>query len=136
MRGKGLKTKLMLPAEPAARLLEASRALRRVKPDVVLGMGGYITFPAGLMTAASAAVRSCCTNRIRSRVSRTRSSRISPNACSLRFRTRCRTAEWTGIRFVRNLRARCHPKHATPLAAEPSNVLVGRRQPRRRGGVE
>ena len=24
-----------------------------MKPDVVLGMGGYITFPAGLMTALS-----------------------------------------------------------------------------------
>ncbi|PMS30484.1 UDP-N-acetylglucosamine-N-acetylmuramylpentapeptide N-acetylglucosamine transferase [Trinickia symbiotica] len=51
LRGKGLKTLLMLPVNLLRACLESRRALRRVRPDVVLGMGGYITFPAGVMTA-------------------------------------------------------------------------------------
>ncbi|EEA00517.1 UDP-N-acetylglucosamine--N-acetylmuramyl-(pentapeptide) pyrophosphoryl-undecaprenol N-acetylglucosamine transferase [Burkholderia sp. H160] len=53
VRGKGLKTKLMLPVNLLRACTQSLSVLRRVKPDVVLGMGGYITFPAGLMTALS-----------------------------------------------------------------------------------
>jgi UDP-N-acetylglucosamine--N-acetylmuramyl-(pentapeptide) pyrophosphoryl-undecaprenol N-acetylglucosamine transferase len=51
LRGKGLRTKLSLPLNLMRACLESRRALKRVRPDVVLGMGGYITFPAGVMTA-------------------------------------------------------------------------------------
>ncbi|KAF1029493.1 MAG: UDP-N-acetylglucosamine--N-acetylmuramyl-(pentapeptide) pyrophosphoryl-undecaprenol N-acetylglucosamine transferase [Burkholderia plantarii] len=51
LRGKGLKTKLMLPVNLLRACLQSALVLRRVKPDVVLGMGGYITFPAGVVTA-------------------------------------------------------------------------------------
>jgi UDP-N-acetylglucosamine--N-acetylmuramyl-(pentapeptide) pyrophosphoryl-undecaprenol N-acetylglucosamine transferase len=51
LRGKGLKAVMTLPVNLLRACLESRRALRRVKPDVVLGMGGYITFPAGVMTA-------------------------------------------------------------------------------------
>ncbi|WDD96255.1 undecaprenyldiphospho-muramoylpentapeptide beta-N-acetylglucosaminyltransferase [Burkholderia sp. FERM BP-3421] len=51
LRGKGLKTKLMLPFNLLRACAQSLAVLRRVKPDVVLGMGGYITFPAGVMTA-------------------------------------------------------------------------------------
>ena len=53
LRGKGLATKLMLPLNLLRACTQSLSVLRRVKPDVVLGMGGYITFPAGLMTALS-----------------------------------------------------------------------------------
>jgi len=53
VRGKGLKTKLALPVNLLRACVQSLGALRRVKPDVVLGMGGYITFPAGLMSALS-----------------------------------------------------------------------------------
>ena len=53
VRGKGIKTKLMLPVNLLRACSQSLAALRRVKPDVVLGMGGYITFPAGLMTKLS-----------------------------------------------------------------------------------
>src|SRR5580698_8043061 len=51
VRGKGIKTKLMLPVNLLRACTQSLGVLRRVKPDVVLGMGGYITFPAGIMTA-------------------------------------------------------------------------------------
>ncbi|WP_028220106.1 undecaprenyldiphospho-muramoylpentapeptide beta-N-acetylglucosaminyltransferase [Paraburkholderia oxyphila] len=53
VRGKGFKTKLMLPLNLLRACTQSLAALRRVKPDVVLGMGGYITFPAGVMSALS-----------------------------------------------------------------------------------
>ncbi|WP_233882958.1 undecaprenyldiphospho-muramoylpentapeptide beta-N-acetylglucosaminyltransferase [Paraburkholderia flagellata] len=53
VRGKGIKTKLMLPLNLLRACMQSLAALRRVKPDVVLGMGGYITFPAGVMSALS-----------------------------------------------------------------------------------
>ncbi|MCA3186902.1 MULTISPECIES: undecaprenyldiphospho-muramoylpentapeptide beta-N-acetylglucosaminyltransferase [unclassified Cupriavidus] len=51
LRGKGLVTKLMLPLNLLRAFWQSIGALRRVKPDVVLGMGGYITFPAGMMAS-------------------------------------------------------------------------------------
>lgn len=49
LRGKGLLRKLMLPVTLLSGFLQARREIRRIKPDVVLGMGGYISFPGGMM---------------------------------------------------------------------------------------
>jgi len=51
LRGKGLLRKLLLPFHLFSACWQAQRELRRVQPDVVLGMGGYISFPGGLMAA-------------------------------------------------------------------------------------
>ena len=48
VRGKGLKTLALLPLRLARALWQARAVLKRVKPDVVLGLGGYITVPGGL----------------------------------------------------------------------------------------
>jgi len=53
LRGKGLKTRFALPFNLLRACWQSLGVLRRVQPDVVLGMGGYITFPAGVMTALS-----------------------------------------------------------------------------------
>src|SRR5471032_962038 len=45
LRGKGLRAKLSLPFNLLRACWQSTRVLRRVQPDVVLGMGGYITFP-------------------------------------------------------------------------------------------
>jgi len=49
LRGKGLLRKLLLPVALLSGLWQALREIRRIKPDVVLGMGGYISFPGGMM---------------------------------------------------------------------------------------
>lgn len=49
LRGKGLLRKLLLPVALLSGFRQALREIRRVKPDVVLGMGGYISFPGGMM---------------------------------------------------------------------------------------
>lgn len=51
LRGKGLLRKLMLPLNLLLALWQSAVAMFRYRPDVVLGMGGYITFPGGLMAA-------------------------------------------------------------------------------------
>ena len=51
LRGKGLLRKLLLPVNLLCALGQALGALSRVKPNVVLGMGGYVTFPGGMMAA-------------------------------------------------------------------------------------
>jgi UDP-N-acetylglucosamine--N-acetylmuramyl-(pentapeptide) pyrophosphoryl-undecaprenol N-acetylglucosamine transferase len=51
LRGKGLLRKLALPFNLLVALVQSAVALFRYRPDVVLGMGGYITFPGGMMAA-------------------------------------------------------------------------------------
>lgn len=51
LRGKGLMTKILLPFNLLRACTQSIGVLHRVKPQVVLGLGGYITFPAGLMAA-------------------------------------------------------------------------------------
>jgi len=51
LRGKGLLRKLLLPVNLLHGFWQALRQLRRIRPDVVLGMGGYVTFPGGMMAA-------------------------------------------------------------------------------------
>jgi UDP-N-acetylglucosamine--N-acetylmuramyl-(pentapeptide) pyrophosphoryl-undecaprenol N-acetylglucosamine transferase len=49
LRGKGLMAKLLLPIKLVRALWQSRAVLKRVQPDVVIGMGGYISFPAGLV---------------------------------------------------------------------------------------
>ncbi len=51
VRGKGPRTLVALPFKLARACWQSLKVLRRVRPDVVLGLGGYISFPAGLMAA-------------------------------------------------------------------------------------
>ncbi len=50
VRGKGLGTLVRLPWRLLRACWQSVVLLRRVQPDVVLGLGGYITLPAGLMS--------------------------------------------------------------------------------------
>jgi len=50
LRGKGLVTVALLPMRLLKAFWQSLQVLRRVKPDVVLGLGGYITFPGGMMS--------------------------------------------------------------------------------------
>jgi UDP-N-acetylglucosamine--N-acetylmuramyl-(pentapeptide) pyrophosphoryl-undecaprenol N-acetylglucosamine transferase len=50
-RGKGLLQKLLLPANLLLSFWESARHLRRIRPNVVLGLGGYVAFPGGMMAS-------------------------------------------------------------------------------------
>ena len=51
VRGKGLMAWALLPARILVGFWQAWRVLGRVRPDVVLSMGGYVAFPGGMMAA-------------------------------------------------------------------------------------
>ena len=51
VRGKGLLRWLLLPFDLLVASWQSASAILRHRPDVVLGMGGYITFPGGMMAA-------------------------------------------------------------------------------------
>ena len=52
VRGKGLATLALLPLRLLRAFAQSIGVIRRVKPDVLVGLGGYITFPGGLMGVA------------------------------------------------------------------------------------
>ncbi len=49
VRGKGLVTLALLPLRLLRAFWQSIQVIRRVQPDVVVGLGGYISFPAGMM---------------------------------------------------------------------------------------
>jgi UDP-N-acetylglucosamine--N-acetylmuramyl-(pentapeptide) pyrophosphoryl-undecaprenol N-acetylglucosamine transferase len=51
LRGKGLLTTLWWPLTLLRALAQSLCALRRTRPAVVLGMGGYVALPGGMMAA-------------------------------------------------------------------------------------
>ena len=51
LRGKGWMTRLTMPLTLLRACWQSFSALRRVRPAVVLGMGGYVAFPGGLVAA-------------------------------------------------------------------------------------
>ncbi len=50
VRGKGVSTLALLPLRLLKAFWQSIAVVRRVKPDVVVGLGGYIAFPAGMMS--------------------------------------------------------------------------------------
>ncbi|MDP3796699.1 MAG: undecaprenyldiphospho-muramoylpentapeptide beta-N-acetylglucosaminyltransferase [Polaromonas sp.] len=50
VRGKGPATLVFLPLRLLKAFWQSIQVVRRVKPDVVVGLGGYIAFPAGMMS--------------------------------------------------------------------------------------
>ena len=53
VRGKGLATLLLGPFALLGACLDARGIIRRRQPDVVLGLGGFASFPGGLMGTAA-----------------------------------------------------------------------------------
>ena len=51
LRGKGWLRKLLLPFNLLRGFGQAWPQLKRIRPDVVLGMGGYVSFPGGMMAS-------------------------------------------------------------------------------------
>ena len=49
VRGKGLLTLALLPLRLLRAFWQALQVVRRVRPDVLVGLGGFISFPGGMM---------------------------------------------------------------------------------------
>jgi UDP-N-acetylglucosamine--N-acetylmuramyl-(pentapeptide) pyrophosphoryl-undecaprenol N-acetylglucosamine transferase len=51
LRGKGLAAKVLLPLNLLVAFWQCARTIFARRPDVVLGVGGYISFPGGMMAS-------------------------------------------------------------------------------------
>jgi UDP-N-acetylglucosamine--N-acetylmuramyl-(pentapeptide) pyrophosphoryl-undecaprenol N-acetylglucosamine transferase len=51
LRGKGLVPMALLPLNLLVAFWQSARAVRALRPDVVLGMGGYVAFPGAMMAS-------------------------------------------------------------------------------------
>jgi UDP-N-acetylglucosamine--N-acetylmuramyl-(pentapeptide) pyrophosphoryl-undecaprenol N-acetylglucosamine transferase len=111
VRGKGAHAGLAA-AQAAARFWQSIQVVRRVKPDVVVGLGGYISFPGGMMGVLLWQARWCCTSRTPWRAWPTRCWRAWPTVCSPPSRMCSRPAQWVG----NPLRAAFCPSRRRPSA--------------------
>ncbi|MDR3492036.1 MAG: undecaprenyldiphospho-muramoylpentapeptide beta-N-acetylglucosaminyltransferase [Gammaproteobacteria bacterium] len=48
LRGKGLKDSLLMPIRLFKAIVQAIRVMKKIRPDVVLGMGGFVSGPGGI----------------------------------------------------------------------------------------
>ena len=51
LRGKSIRNWVLLPLRLLLASWQSAKVIRRVRPDVVLGMGGYPAFPGGMMAS-------------------------------------------------------------------------------------
>lgn len=123
LRGKGIAAMLMLPLNLLIGFWQSARAIFRIRPDVVLGMGGYVAFPGGMMASLFArplAVHE--QNAIAGLVNRVLAG-VADKAM-VAFPDALKNAEWTGNPVRTDIAALAAP--ATRYAARngPLRLLV------------
>ncbi len=123
VRGKGAARWLRLPAQLLRALAQAARALRGERPRVVLGMGGYITVPGGLLARLFGArlvlheqnAVAGMSNRLLARLA-TRALCAFPGALP--------GAEWVGNPVRRAIRELADPRQRYASRSGPLRLLV------------
>jgi UDP-N-acetylglucosamine--N-acetylmuramyl-(pentapeptide) pyrophosphoryl-undecaprenol N-acetylglucosamine transferase len=122
-RGKGLLQKALLPANLLLSFWESARHLRRIRPDVVLGLGGYVAFPGGMMASLlnrplalheQNAVAGLA-NRVLSTVS---------DKVMVAFPGSLKKAEWTGNPVRTDIAAMAPPEARFAGRTGPLRILV------------
>ncbi len=122
-RGKGLLQKLLLPANLLYSFWESARQIRRIRPDVVLGLGGYVAFPGGMMASLLGRPLALheqnaiagLANRVLAGVS---------DKVMVAFPEALKKAEWTGNPVRREIAAIAPPAERFTARAGPLRLLV------------
>jgi UDP-N-acetylglucosamine--N-acetylmuramyl-(pentapeptide) pyrophosphoryl-undecaprenol N-acetylglucosamine transferase len=123
LRGKGLAAALLLPFHLLIGFWQSARAIFRIRPDVVLGMGGYVAFPGGMM--ASLLARPLAVheqNAIAGLVNRVLAS-VADKAM-VAFPDALRNAEWTGNPVRKEIAAIAAPAARYSARGGPLRLLV------------
>jgi UDP-N-acetylglucosamine--N-acetylmuramyl-(pentapeptide) pyrophosphoryl-undecaprenol N-acetylglucosamine transferase len=123
VRGKGVADAGAAATAPAARVLAEHPHRARTAPQVVVGLGGYITFPAGMMACCWAS-RWSCTSRTRSPAWPTGCWPASPTGSSPRFPDVLPKARWVGNPLRDNFLAHPAPEERFAGRSGPLRVLV------------
>jgi UDP-N-acetylglucosamine--N-acetylmuramyl-(pentapeptide) pyrophosphoryl-undecaprenol N-acetylglucosamine transferase len=122
-RGKGLAQKLLLPANLLVSFWESLGQLRRIQPDVVLGLGGYVAFPGGMMASLLGKPLALheqnaiagLANRVLAEVS---------DKVMVAFPGALKDAEWTGNPVRREIAAMPAPEARFAGRSGPLKVMV------------
>jgi UDP-N-acetylglucosamine--N-acetylmuramyl-(pentapeptide) pyrophosphoryl-undecaprenol N-acetylglucosamine transferase len=123
LRGKGLAAKLLLPLNLLIGFWQSGRAIFRVRPDVVLGMGGYVAFPGGMMASLFArplAVHE--QNAIAGLTNRVLAGIADKSLAA--FPAALKNAEWTGNPVRAEIAAIAQPAARYAGRSGPLRVLV------------
>jgi UDP-N-acetylglucosamine--N-acetylmuramyl-(pentapeptide) pyrophosphoryl-undecaprenol N-acetylglucosamine transferase len=123
LRGKGLVAKLLLPLNLLVGFWQSARAIFRIRPDVVLGMGGYVAFPGGMM--ASLLARPLAVheqNAIAGLVNRVLAG-VADKAM-VAFPDALKNAEWTGNPVRADIAALASPAARYAARSGPLRLLV------------
>lgn len=123
LRGKGLLRKLMLPFNLLVALWQSAVAMFRYRPDVVLGMGGYISFPGGVMAALLRRPLVIHEQNSVAGLSNRALSKIASRVLS-GFPKVLKSAEWCGNPVRENIAALPAPEQRYQARSGVLNVLI------------
>ena len=123
LRGNGIVRKLMLPFNLLIALWQSAVAMFRYRPDVVLGMGGYITFPGGVIAALLRKPLVIHEQNSVAGLSNKALARLASKVLS-GFPDVLRDAEWCGNPVRENIAALPRPEQRYKERSGVLNVLV------------
>lgn len=123
LRGKGVLSQLLLPANLLVSFWQSARALFRERPDVVLGMGGYVAFPGGMMAALLARPLALHEQNAIAGLANRVLAQVADKVMAA-FPNALRGAEWTGNPVRAEIAALDPPKARYAARSGPLNLLV------------
>ena len=123
MRGKGLAAALLLPLNLLVGFWQAARAIFRLRPDVVLGMGGYVAFPGGMMASLLARPLAVHEQNAIAGLTNRILAGVADKAMSA-FPEALKGAEWTGNPVRGEIAALADPAERYARRAGPLKLLV------------
>jgi UDP-N-acetylglucosamine--N-acetylmuramyl-(pentapeptide) pyrophosphoryl-undecaprenol N-acetylglucosamine transferase len=123
LRGKGLLATLLLPLNLLAGFWQSARAIFRIRPDVVLGMGGYVAFPGGMMASLLARPLAVHEQNAIAGLSNRVLAGVADRAMTA-FPDALRGAEWTGNPVRAEIASMPEPQARYAARSGPLRVLV------------
>ena len=123
LRGKGVLAALLLPVNLLVGFGQAARAIFRLRPDVVLGMGGYVAFPGGMMASLLARPLAVHEQNAIAGLTNRVLARLADKAMTA-FPEALPGAEWTGNPVRREIAAIAPPAERFAGRGGPLRLLV------------
>ena len=123
LRGKGLSAALLLPFNLLAGFWQSAAAIFRIRPDVVLGMGGYVAFPGGMMASLLARPLAVHEQNAVAGLANRVLAGVADRAL-VAFPDALKNAEWTGSPVRREIAAIPQPAARYAGRSGPLRVLV------------
>jgi UDP-N-acetylglucosamine--N-acetylmuramyl-(pentapeptide) pyrophosphoryl-undecaprenol N-acetylglucosamine transferase len=123
LRGKGAVAALLLPLNLLVGFAQAARAIFALRPDVVLGMGGYVAFPGGMMASLLARPLAVHEQNAIAGLTNRVLARLADQAMTA-FPGALPGAEWTGNPVRREIAAIAEPETRYANREGPLRLLV------------